>query len=938
MDSYIETGIGRGTSGKALDMGRTAAIGAIKSLSRYRPTLALLFVSSELDIQEVTNGVSEVLGDCPLMGTSTAGEIANGYFARSVVVVVMASPSLHVRIGVGSNVSLDYRRAVFEALAHGDVAEYFSGEHPLHQMLHLSMSRSPGVSPVFMIMFSPGATMTQPSLSHEIHTELRKASTNRVPIFGGSSSDFFHFEANCQIANGKVCQDALVVAFVEADILFGLGVAHGFSPTAKAALVTRASGHVVHELDGRPAVEVCSELLGIPIGQLGNRALWFSRFPFGTTDLYGNSLLQVPECVLPDGSIQFGPLMRTNQVITLMRAGADDIVEAGLSAYNKAVRQGGLKRPALAVMFSCALRKRLMGKDETREMDLLRRRTRIPVGGFYTFGEQGISDDGMPVFLNQSVSMLVLSDELNPLTALMHKGKRVYYEFTSRLSQKETQMKVLSRISQMIQEGGDSASLIRRLSNKLNVLFPWADWRVYLPSETPSIFVRGPGCGNSHFPASVSIREIGTDCSAIPLDSQGKRLGLLVFRRKKGMLPDEEDTGFAKTVGRLIARGLQRIEVDRRLAEKLVHLEILNEMAREVSKTISTRTKLQNIVKHIRRILKVPSASLWLLDPAYHFLLKEVSDHDKVTRSTEPCIDADEQLAKWQVSNDRPVSSFDAGKDGLSREFSPPHGGFISLPISYKNQMRGVLNLFWQTDKKFSQSYENTRERLTLMTGIANQLAIFVENEYLRKNATFLKEIHHRVKNNLQNVASILRLQIRRLDRTTAEQAMNDSIARIMSIALVHDTLCKGEIGMVDLRDLIDSVSGVSLKSHTDPLIELFISGPTVVLPSREATSLALVLNELVQNAARHAYRGQSRGKLYIEIDRQAKNLSVTVRDEGSGLPDGFDPDRDGNLGLTIVRTLVKDDLHGRFQLSRDKETTARVTFPLPKNYYDLRS
>lgn len=108
-------------------------------------------------------------------------------------------------------------------------------------------------------------------------------------------------------------------------------------------MITKASGHIVHELDGRPAVEICANLLGIPIDRLGDGMLWFSQFPFGTNDVYGNSPLCVPECVLPDGSIQFGPLMKNDQVLTLMRASREDIVLAGLTAYNKAVRQGGLK-------------------------------------------------------------------------------------------------------------------------------------------------------------------------------------------------------------------------------------------------------------------------------------------------------------------------------------------------------------------------------------------------------------------------------------------------------------------------------------------------------------------------------------------------------------------------------------------------------------------
>jgi two-component sensor histidine kinase len=175
------------------------------------------------------------------------------------------------------------------------------------------------------------------------------------------------------------------------------------------------------------------------------------------------------------------------------------------------------------------------------------------------------------------------------------------------------------------------------------------------------------------------------------------------------------------------------------------------------------------------------------------------------------------------------------------------------------------------------------------------------------------------------------------LEGISTEQALNDSITRIMSIAVVHETLCQGDIGMVDLRTLISNVSGLSLAGQIEPSMTVNISGPSVMIPSREATSLALVVNELIQNAARHGYKGQTEGKLSITVEQFARNISVIIQDDGRGLPEGFSFEKDGNLGLTIVRTLVKDDLRGRFILNGERGTAARITFPLPKNYYELR-
>ena len=438
MAAYFEATIGKATSGKAFEMGRKAASEALSQTEQFQPSLALAFVSPELDIPEVNRGLLDVLEDCPLIGTSTAGEIANGFIKHSVVVALLCSPHLTVRLGIGTGVSKDFHRATHQALADANIAEYFSSKYPEHQMLNVSASGALGVSPVLLLVFSPGATKTSFSLTHDIHTLLRKNSSNRIPIFGGSSADYFQYEPTYQMVNDCVSRDAVALAFLETEILFGLGMSHGFSATTKRALVTKASGHTVHEFNHRPAAEVYAEMLGIPVDQmrenLPSPPSPLNEFPFGSLDVYGNSLLHVPERILNDGSIQFPHLIGNDRVMTLMAADEQEIVNAGLSAYKKAIRYGGLSCPSIALMFSCALR--LTDRDEQEEITMVLKGADVPVCGFYTYGELGVFDDGLPVYNNQSVSTLVFSDELNPVASLMHKSKRIYQEFTSRLDRK----------------------------------------------------------------------------------------------------------------------------------------------------------------------------------------------------------------------------------------------------------------------------------------------------------------------------------------------------------------------------------------------------------------------------------------------------------------------------------------------------------------------
>jgi hypothetical protein len=210
------------------------------------------------------------------------------------------------------------------------------------------------------------------------------------------------------MANDEVFDDAIVLAFIESDILFGMGLAHGFSPTTKRALITRADGHQVYELDGRPADEVCAELLGLSKEKLLAGSVWFSKYPFGSTDSYGNQVLHVTEKLLKNGAIQFGSLMKTDQMITLMEGEPRAIAEAAHQAYSRAVQQANLKKPILGLVFSCALRRNLVEDDDNtnREIEILSERTEIPFCGFYSYGEQGMSEDGLPIYSSLSLSWL----------------------------------------------------------------------------------------------------------------------------------------------------------------------------------------------------------------------------------------------------------------------------------------------------------------------------------------------------------------------------------------------------------------------------------------------------------------------------------------------------------------------------------------------------
>jgi two-component system, sensor histidine kinase PdtaS len=185
----------------------------------------------------------------------------------------------------------------------------------------------------------------------------------------------------------------------------------------------------------------------------------------------------------------------------------------------------------------------------------------------------------------------------------------------------------------------------------------------------------------------------------------------------------------------------------------------------------------------------------------------------------------------------------------------------------------------------------------------------------LTKDAT-IREIHHRVKNNLQTVAALLRLQARRMTEPAARAALEESVRRVTSIAVVHETLAGSREDVVAVDDVLDRVLPM--------LGDLTVVGPAArarrvgefgELPAAVATPLVMAVTELLQNAAEHAFPDGEPGTIQLVAERDGVDLVVRVRDDGNGLPEGFDPASSEGLGLQIVRTLVTGELGGSLEL-----------------------
>jgi two-component sensor histidine kinase/putative methionine-R-sulfoxide reductase with GAF domain len=234
----------------------------------------------------------------------------------------------------------------------------------------------------------------------------------------------------------------------------------------------------------------------------------------------------------------------------------------------------------------------------------------------------------------------------------------------------------------------------------------------------------------------------------------------------------------------------------------------------------------------------------------------------------------------------------------------------IRQPLRWRGRQIGELVADRQT--AFSDADSD------LLATIATHAAVALEHGRAVLRGVLAQEIHHRVKNNLQTVASLLRLQARSADAVDPREALEHSVNRILAIAAVHELLTERRDEDVDLADLIDRlramlVQGVGGGKHVTAALQ------PVSLSGARATALALVFAELLQNALEH-------GGERVEVELAARNghVVLAITDDGGGVPAEV---RSGT-GLSIVRALVRDELRGTLELSSGTGTRAEVAFP----------
>ncbi len=454
----IEAGYGLAAGGSAFSVGIEAAKKALSAIHAHAISALLIFASGKYNLEEVLKGIHSVSGDVPVFGTTTAGEICDGIHKETVVVVALASPYLKVSCGIGTDVSKDWQKALDAAVNSPNIRPFFQSDIQFRQEM-TRMGKN-----VFVMIFSPGNTRKSNSKSFEILEALKMKSLGRFSIVGGSSADDWRLEKNHVLYGQQAYPDSLLLAVFETELQFGISLTHGFRSASLKTTVTSVEGHEVLTLDGVRAADMVSRLLGFSTKDLqGKHISLATGHTLGTSDPMGQYSINVASYFTHRGGLLLTQPVTAGTVLTLMEPNTESMVSAGTDALRKAIIRGGITDIAICLVNYCALRRRIMGEKSKEEISgMTKMLDGKPIVGFYSFGEQGVADDGVSRHNNSSVSCLVFGSQLSQTAHVAFRNSVLLNELNKeieirkrteealRRSREELELRVMERTSELI--------------------------------------------------------------------------------------------------------------------------------------------------------------------------------------------------------------------------------------------------------------------------------------------------------------------------------------------------------------------------------------------------------------------------------------------------------------------------------------------------------
>lgn len=413
---------------------------------------------------------------------------------------------------------------------------------------------------------------------------------------------------------------------------------------------------------------------------------------------------------------------------------------------------------------------------------------------------------------------------------------------------------------------------------------------------------------------------------AVPLVNRGRVIGAMNVQTLAPHAFTPEEVELAALISDLAAGALDRAGLYDDMNRQLTELSTLARVSETLNSPLYLDEMLGLITEMAAKVMSTPVCTLRLLNAEATELVVRAAYSTLPNYRRRPPLKAEAGITGAVLREGRPLAVADVRQDPRYpyREDAEREGlvAMLSVPLIVRERVIGVLNCFTTEPHTFSE------QELALCATLANQTALAIENAQLATNAAVVREMHHRVRNNLQTVAMLLRMQAAQTHTAATTDALHVAVSRIQSIAAVHEVLAHEGFRLVDVKDVAERIARLAAQHLVHPglAVAITVSGEPIVLPSQPATSLALVINELLQNALEHAFVGRPAGQVEIRLGRRPQAYVIEVDDDGVGLP-AAPP---ASLGLEIVTALVRDDLHGEIEFLRREPAGTQVVVRLP--------
>jgi len=442
-------------------------------------------------------------------------------------------------------------------------------------------------------------------------------------------------------------------------------------------------------------------------------------------------------------------------------------------------------------------------------------------------------------------------------------------------------------------------------------------------------FLAVPGSGEERFRSELATPMVTTDTNEM--------IGVLCLFSQKQRSFDDETVEFLEAIAREAAHAIvaarMRSASEEQLRKKIAELSTLQRVSRMIASSLDLDEVLRSIATASVEIIDAEAAAVFRLPPS------NVADSD------EPSLVMDYRVGEIRPLVDpssRTRLVMQVIKSGAARITELDYIGgsnlLFCMPLRSARGTMGALCI------RLRPGIELAEDELGLLQAFTDTASLAIENAQLyeearasvQKSSTLLQEMHHRVRNNLQTVAALLSLQLRETQSTETTDALREAVSRVQSIAAVHDLLSdEGRLAGATVEAIARLVvEQASMTFIHPPLRVTFTIEPSnLVVSSRQATVLALLINELVANAVEHGFRGRTSGHIWIRAETKGHMCTLDVENDGEPLPPTFDVSEAKGLGMRIVERLVTSDLGGQFVMAgTDTGTRVRLSFPITTN------